>query len=262
MRPLILLTNDDGIQAQGLQALFRNLQQLGEICVVAPDTERSAVGHAITLTAPIRVDPYQFPGSGATRAFACTGTPADCVKLAVKTLLPRKPDLVVSGINPGANTGLYVLYSGTVSAATEGMILGIPSIAVSLDTWENPDFDTAGNFAQRIAAQVLKSGLPRGTLLNVNVPAIPPSKICGTRLTRHGRAVYDEEFHKRSDPRGRVYYWMSGRKADISENPDTDTEALKAGFISVTPIHFDLTDEKHLHEFRSWEVFAEQNIHS
>lgn len=259
MQPLILLTNDDGIQAPGLQALFRSLHNLGEICIVAPDTERSAVGHAITLTAPIRVDPFQFPDAGTGTAFACNGTPADCVKLAVKSLLPRKPDLVVSGINPGANTGLYVLYSGTVSAATEGMILGIPSVAVSLDTWENPDFKPAGDFARRIAEQVLKNGLPRGTLLNVNVPALPTSRIQGVQLTRHGRAVYNETFHKRSDPRGRTYYWMSGRKADINENPDCDSEALKAGFISVTPIHYNLTDEKHLPKFRSWDVFAEQN---
>ncbi len=258
MPPLILITNDDGIQAPGLWILLRNLKSLGEIYVVAPDTERSAVGHAITLTAPLRVDRYISPGAEDVNAFSSTGTPADCVKLAVKAILPRKPDLVISGINPGANTGLYVLYSGTVSAATEGMILGIPSIAISLDTWHKPDFTRAGTFAREIAQKVLKEGLPDGSILNVNVPALPDSQIRGVRLTRHGRAVYNEEFHKRSDPRGRTYYWMSGARAEFSEDQDTDTEALKAGYISVAPLQFNLTDAGHFDKFRQWALFTNE----
>jgi len=254
MEPLILLTNDDGIYAPGLHALCQGLRNLGEVWIVAPDTERSAVGHAITLTQPIRVDHIQY-SCEEIPAYSCTGTPADCVKLAVKKILPRPPDLIVSGINPGANTGLYILYSGTVSAATEGMILGVPSIAISLDTWKSPDFFFAQQFAGKIVKSVLEHKIPDGTILNINIPAIPENDIKGVQVTRHGKAVYEEDFDQRLDPRGRTYYWMKGVKAECTEANDRDNEALKNGYVSVTPIQFNLTDESATTMLHSWDIF-------
>ncbi len=249
-KPYILVTNDDGISAPGINALVQELNKIAEVVVVAPESEKSAVGHAITLSDPIRVSCYK-KGKQWT-GFAVSGTPADCVKIAVGALLERRPDMVVSGINLGSNAGINVIYSGTVSAATEGTILGIPSIAVSLTTYTDPDFRTAARFAVKMVRLVLEKGLPDRTLLNINVPNLPEDEIQGTRITRQGMANFAEEFDKRVDPRNRVYYWMDGQKVDIKADDDVDDEAIKNGFISITPIKYDLTNYDFIQSLNNW----------
>ena len=248
----ILLTNDDGINAPGISALFESIEPMGDITVVAPDTERSAVGHAITLSDPLRVEKVNKRGK--FFGYAVSGTPADCVKIAVWALLEEKPDIVVSGINLGNNTGISIIYSGTVSAATEGMILEIPSIAISLAAYKKPDFSYAAKFAKKLVNLVLKNGLPVRTLLNVNVPNVPESEIKGVRITRQGKAVYREYFDERKDPWGRSYYWMAGEKVRIKEDDSVDDSALDNNMVSVTPIQFDLTDYSNLELIESWKI--------
>ena len=246
IKPYILITNDDGIAAPGIHALVMAMKEIGDVVVVAPDSERSAVGHAITLSDPIRV--VDFNKNGLWSGFAVSGTPADCVKIAVGALLERRPSLVVSGINLGSNAGINVIYSGTVSAATEGTILGIPSIAVSLTTCSNPIFQTASDFAIKIAKTVLAKGLPKRTLLNINVPNVPKSEIRGIQITRQGMANFAECFDKRIDPRKRVYYWMDGQKEDVQADDDVDDEAIKKNKISITPIKYDLTNYEFIND--------------
>ena len=248
----ILLTNDDGINAPGISALFESIEPIGDITVVAPDTERSAVGHAITLSDPLRVEKVNKRGK--FFGYAVSGTPADCVKIAVWALLEEKPDIVVSGINLGNNTGISIIYSGTVSAATEGMILEIPSIAISLAAYKKPDFSYAAKFAKKLVNLVLKNGLPVRTLLNVNVPNVPESEIKGVRITRQGKAFYREYFDERKDPWGRSYYWMAGEKVRIKEDDSVDDSALDNNMVSVTPIQFDLTDYSNLELIESWKI--------
>ncbi len=250
----ILVTNDDGITARGLQALRDALADLGEIMVVAPATEMSAVGHAITLSDPLRV--WSFEKNGGFFGYAVKGTPADCVKVAYWALLNGKPkwDLVVSGINHGANTGIDIIYSGTVSAATEGAILGVPSFAISLATFEKKDFGVAAKFARQLAEEVLAKGLPKGVFLNVNVPPLPEEEIRGVRVTKQSRAVYEERYDIRKDPRNRTYYWLAGEKVGIPQDETVDDYAVKAGYISVTPIHFDLTNYAFLSELETWRL--------
>lgn len=246
----ILLSNDDGIYAPGLKALQENLEGLGEIYIVAPDRERSATGHGITVHRPLRIkEVYDF-GSD-VRSWAVDGTPADCVKLAIEDLLPGPPDLVVAGINFGPNLGTDVLYSGTVSAAIEGLINGIPALAISLATYCEPDFTWAAYIAYRLVPLVVEKGLPRGTLLNVNVP---PGRPRGVKVTRLGNRRYVNIFDKRTDPRGRVYYWMAGDPVDTDAEADTDIAAVRDSFISITPIHFDLTDFKAMEEIKKWPI--------
>ncbi len=246
--PSILVSNDDGIDAPGIEALVRELVKIGSVTVVAPDKQRSAVGHAITMNYPLRVTKFQkdrkFFG------YAVEGTPADCVKLAIATLLPRKPDLLVSGVNHGSNTAINVIYSGTVSAATEGTILGIPSIAVSLTTHGTADFREAAKFARKLAAYVLKKGLPNATLLNVNVPAAKATDIRGVKLTRQGITRWVESFDVRMDPNNKEYYWLKGKLEILDHAPDTDEIAVRNNYISITPIQFDLTDYKALEAMR------------
>ena len=206
----ILLTNDDGIYAPGLMALYEALRAEHHLDIVAPETEMSAVGHAITLTSPLRV--REIAKEGALFGHAVSGTPADCVKIAIQELLPLAPEIVLSGINLGANVGVNVLYSGTVSAATEGAFLGIPSAAISLATHQQPDFRFAAEFAKEVIAFMVKSGLREGTALNVNVPALPPDQIKGISITRQGTSRFVERYERRSDPRGNVYYWLMGEK--------------------------------------------------
>ncbi len=253
-RPLILLTNDDGIDARGLLALADALGGLGTLAVVAPTEERSAVGHAITVRDPLRVHPWPFEGAhGPVWARAVNGFPADCVKLAAQKLLPRPPDLVVSGINHGPNTAVNVIYSGTVSAATEAAILGIPALAVSHCAWgDRSDFGAAGRYARRLAEGVLARGLPPGVLLNVNVPDVPPGEVRGLRVTRQARARWEEEFEERRDPMGRPYYWLGGAFVDLDGGADTDLAAVEAGFVSVTPLRHDLTAREHLAGLAAW----------
>ena len=243
----ILVCNDDGIHAPGIAKLAAALRELGDVHVVAPAAEQSAVGHAITLANPIRAQ--RIMKNGGFFGHAVSGTPADCVKLAVYALLDGKPDLVVSGINLGPNAGISVIYSGTVSAATEGTILGIPSIAVSLATFKEPQWDTAAHVAKHVVRQVLEKGLPEETLLNVNVPNVPVDQIKGTRVTRMGRSRYVETFDRRTDPRGHEYYWMDGYLEMIGETSDTDVQALADGYVSLTPIWFDLTHHRVMSSF-------------
>ncbi|MDX1418762.1 MAG: 5'/3'-nucleotidase SurE [Rubricoccaceae bacterium] len=254
-RPLVLLSNDDGIDARGLAALAAALDGIGTLAVVAPAHEQSAVGHAITVRDPMRAHPWPFdnPG-GPVWARAVTGTPADCVKLACQKLLPRRPDLVVSGINHGPNTAVSVIYSGTVSAATEAAILGVPSFAVSLCSWKaDADFEAAGRWARVIAERVLAEGLPVGVLLNVNVPARPLDALAGLEVTRQARGRWEEEFEERRDPMDRPYYWLGGRFVNLDDGRDTDLDAVERGFVSVTPIHYDLTAYDALDRLSAWD---------
>jgi len=247
----ILISNDDGIHAPGIHALYDAVKELGEVHVVAPDTERSAVGHAITLSDPIKTQ--KINRNGAFFGYAVGGTPADCVKLAVYALMDKPPDLVISGINLGPNAGISVIYSGTVSAATEGTILGIPSIAVSMNTFADPNWATAAHFAKHFAKQVIAKGLPSETLLNVNVPNLPLDQVKGVRLTRMGRSRFVETFDRRVDPRGNIYYWMDGQLEMLGDAKGTDVQAIEDGFVSMTPIWFDLTHASAMEHFRkSW----------
>ncbi|MBF7083324.1 5'/3'-nucleotidase SurE [Desulfallas sp. Bu1-1] len=239
----ILLSNDDGILAPGLKEAKHALDPLGEVFIVAPERERSGTGHGITVHKPLR--PKQVNFSDGTWGWSVNGTPADCVKLAIEALMPQAPDIVVSGINFGANLGTDVLYSGTVSAAIEGIINGITSVAISLATYEHENFQYAAAFLTRVIPLLLKISRETGcVLININVP---PGKPKGVKVTRLGNRRYVNIFHKRIDPRGRVYYWMAGEPEDTPPDKfpvdvDVDFEAVKNNYISMTPLHFDLTD--------------------
>ena len=253
-RPRILLCNDDGIRAAGLQSLASSLDGLGELAVVAPESEQSAVGHAITVRDPVRAHEVEFSTSaGSIPAWAVSGTPTDSVKLACHELLDETPDLVVSGINHGPNTAVNVLYSGTVSAATEGSILGIDAIAISLCDWSSDDFRAARYWARSITRLVLRSGLPPGILLNVNVPAVPPDEIEGVAVTRQARSRWEEGFDERTDPADRQYFWLAGTFVDLDDGDQTDTSAVENGYVSVTPIQHDLTAYDALDTLREWD---------
>ena len=251
-KPLILLTNDDGINAEGLIILSEVLCEVGETVIVAPSVERSAVGHAITLSDPLRVMDHER--NGRFFGYAVNGTPADCVKIAFWALLNRKPDILISGINLGANTGINTLYSGTVSAATEGAFLGIPSFAVSLCTYRSPDYSFAAKFAVRLANLLLERKLQRGVYLNVNVPPCREDEIRGVAVTRQGQAVFEEHFDKRVDPHGRVYYWLTGQKVDRETDIAVDDGAVQANMVSITPVQYDLTHHASIESIRSWAV--------
>jgi 5'-nucleotidase len=243
----ILITNDDGIYAEGIYALYAALRKVANVTVVAPDIQRSAVGHAITLTDPLRVTEARRHGK--FFGYATSGTPADCVKLAIRAILKKKPDLVFSGINLGANMGYNVLYSGTVSGATEGALFGVPSVAISLATFVKPDFCRAAAFAARLAAAASAHRLPPGTLLNVNIPA---GKIKGVRVTRQSHTLFKDRFDKRTDPHGQTYYWLTGSLDQKDAAPDSDVTAVNDGRISITPLQFDLTDYKFITELGNW----------
>ena len=245
-----LLTNDDGIYARGLSALHKELSKDAECLVVAPEVEQSAVGHAITISRPLMV--RQARKNGQFMGWAVSGTPADCVKIGLRELSDKPVDLVVSGINLGANVGINVLYSGTVSAATEGAILGVPSIAVSLGTHSrNADFGFAARFARKAAQFMLHHNPNRHIPLNINIPAIPEKDIRGVVVTRQGQARLMEQFEKRVDPRENVYYWLAGEtQVTDTEDNGTDFLALRNGMISITPIYYDLTRYDVLEELR------------
>lgn len=237
-KPLILVTNDDGIRAPSLEALACALEAVGEVHVYAPDRQQSAVGHGVSLHRPLRVSPLD----GRERWFMVDGTPTDCVMLAVRDLLGRRPDLVVSGINPGANLGDDVTYSGTVAGAYEGMLLGVPSFAISNVRYAPKHFEPAGRFAAKLARHVLEHGLPPDTMLNVNVPDVPYEEFAGVSITRMGRRHYNDEIVRRLDPRGGNYYWIGGAEPSHIAEPGTDFEAIENRRISVTPLHRDLTN--------------------
>ena len=248
----ILICNDDGIDAPGIYALAQEIKKIARVTVVAPDRQQSAVGHAITMQSPLRSMP--FSKNGEPFGYAVKGTPADAVKLAVKQLLSEPPDMLISGINHGSNTAINIMYSGTVSAATEGTILGIPSIAVSLTTYLEADFGVAARFAARLAAVVAEKGLPSGTLRNVNVPALPEEHIRGVKLTTQGISSWEDTFDVRRDPAGREYFWLTGHMNINDTDPDTDQLSIGEGYISVTPIHYDLTDKAQLARMQEWDI--------
>jgi len=244
----LLLTNDDGIHAPGLKALVRELKNDFELHVVAPESEMSAVGHGVSLASPLRVQAIQK--EGALFGYSISGTPADCVKIAVQELLKQPPDLILSGINPGANVGVNVLYSGTVSAATEGAFLGIPSVALSLNARHNPEFTFAARFSRKIIDDINKQGVQAGTALNVNIPALAPEQIRGIVITRQALGQFRERYERRVDPRGNAYYWLAGEPPREDSTPDSDAQALKEHKISITPISFDLTCREEFERLR------------
>lgn len=244
MAGVILVTNDDGVHAAGLAALADALADLGEVYVVAPDREQSAVGHALTLHRPLRVDQL------GERRFAVNGTPSDCVNLGILGLLPERPVLVASGINHGSNLGEDVTYSGTVSAAMEGTLLGVLSMAVSLSEPDGSGFDEAGAVARAVATRLLVEGVPPLTLVNVNVPR---GAVKGVRVARLGHRVYSEKAVRETDPRGRPYYWIGAGPPVWEEDGDSDIAAVHNGYAAVTPLHLDLTHHGALRGMAGWE---------
>lgn len=243
-KKLILVSNDDGINAEGIKALARVLKRLGDVYVVAPDRERSAASHSLTFHRPLRVNKVS-PGW-----YSVDGTPTDCISLAVNRILPRRPDIVVSGINRGGNLGEDVSYSGTVSAAMEGTLLGIPSIAVSLVGLKSFDFKSAAAFAAKLTRFVFKHSLPPDTLLNVNVPSVKTIK--GHRITVQGKRTFGDTIVEKIDPRGRKYYWIGGEIIKIEGGRGTDYHAIRRGYISITPLHLDMTNHSVLGELAKW----------
>lgn len=246
----ILLTNDDGIAAPGLNALYNTISKFYPTEVVAPESEQSAVGHAITIYNPLRVKKF-FHGDNFF-GYAVNGTPADCVKIAIKAILKKPPQLVISGINLGANIGTNLIYSGTVSAATEATIFNIPSFAISLTTRIDPDFSFAAEFALKTAQLILKNGLPERTTININIPAVPKSKIAGVRVVKQGKSRVVERFDKRMDPAGNTYYWMAGEMKTDEEDDDADEGIIRKNMVSITPIHYDMTDYKAIDIIKKW----------
>lgn len=250
----ILISNDDGIIAKGIRVLAHRLSQdkQNEVYVVAPDRERSATGHSLTLHKPLRVEEVEFPGD-IKGAWSTTGTPSDCVKLAVTELMPHPPDIVISGINNGPNLGSEVLYSGTVAAAMEGAFMDIPSIAVSHMYGEKRHYETAAEFISKLVKAFPKAHLPKRCLLNVNVPCLPVDQIKGVLVTELGVRLYDDYFEKRVDPRGRVYYWLAGQAIDEEEAVNTDAWAVLHHNISITPIAFNMTDHPTMKKLQALE---------
>jgi 5'-nucleotidase len=236
-----LLTNDDGIYAKGLSALYQELSKDADCLIVAPEVEQSAVGHAITVFRPLMVRPARKDGR--FLGYAVAGTPADCVKIGIRELSDTPVDLVVSGINRGANVGINVIYSGTVSAATEGAIMGVPAMAVSLDSFDSgADFNVAAKYARKIASFLLKEPSLKSVPLNVNVPALPQREIKGVTVTRQGRARLIESYERRVDPRENIYYWLTGEtQLSDQEDPLADACALRRGMVTITPVYYDLT---------------------
>jgi 5'-nucleotidase len=249
----ILITNDDGIEAEGIKQLVIALKEIGEVYVVAPESEMSACGHGITIHRPIQVRKYRKFND--VTAWSITGTPADCVKLGITTLIKEKPDIVVSGINLGPNLGTDILYSGTVSGAIEGIVLGIPSIAISLDSHSPKHFTFSKDVAKYLCKQMLSKELASDTLLNVNVPDLPKNQIKGYKITILGERKYINNYDHRTDPRGNDYYWLTGELIPPHVNDlELDVNAVKNSYVSVTPIHFDLTNYKIIEQIKSWGI--------
>ena len=252
-KPLILVTNDDGVTAKGILSLVQVAKKFGEVIVIAPDKPQSGMGHAITIAHPLRLTPVDlFDG---VETFSCSGTPVDCVKLGIYEVLKRKPDLLLSGINHGENTSTNVLYSGTMSAAVEGAMENIPSIGFSLKDF-HPDADFSGTqkFAEKIIEQVLAEGMPDHTCLNVNVPKLGPEEIKGIRICKQAHAFWEDRFDKRLDQFGRPYYWLTGDFECKTTDPETDLFALAEGYVSVVPTQFDLTNYTALAAIKKWKL--------
>lgn len=245
---IILVTNDDGIHSQGINALFEAMKQIGSAYIVAPDRERSAVSHMLTMHRPLKAEQLD------ANIYSVNGTPTDCVVLAVDKILPERPSLIVSGINKGGNIGDDISYSGTVSAAIEGTIMGIKSFAISIAGEKNFHFETAAHWATEAAKYILEKSLPPDTLLNINLPNLPKDKIAGIKFTRQGKRVYDNAVHETLDPKKNKHFWIGGGTPSWEEGEDTDIQAVQQDYVSITPIHLDLTNYEAL-EFlkKSWE---------
>ncbi|UKM66211.1 5'/3'-nucleotidase SurE [Flavobacteriaceae bacterium GSB9] len=253
-KPLILVTNDDGINAPGVRTLISIMNTLGDVVVVAPDSPQSGMGHAITLNSTLFAEEIRLD-DGPQKEYSCSGTPADCVKIAIREILDRTPDLCVSGINHGSNSSINVIYSGTMSAAIEAGIEGIPAIGFSLlDYGWNANFEASKPYVKTIAQQVLKNGLPKGIVLNVNIPNLSKENIKGIKVCRQAKANWVEEFDKRQTPNGKDYYWLTGKFVNLDGGEDTDEWALENGYISLVPSQFDLTAHHFIKEINAWNL--------
>lgn len=251
-KPLILITNDDGITAPGIRKLIQIAKKIGDVYVVAPNSPQSGMGHAITINTTLHLEEMKLKG-GAEHEWACSGTPVDCVKLGIDKVLPKKPDLCLSGINHGSNSSINVIYSGTMSAAVEAAIEGVPAIGFSLcDFSYHADFDAAEDYISLIIKQALKNKLPSGVVLNVNIPKSKKEEIKGIKICRQAKAKWDEEFEERKDPRGQNYYWLTGEFKNMDEGDDTDEWALANGYISIVPVQFDLTAYRYIPALNEW----------
>ena len=252
-RPLILVTNDDGINAPGIRTLISIMKDIGDIVVVAPDSPQSGMGHAITINSTLHSSKIT-PKDSEIIEYSCSGTPADCVKLAINELMPRKPDLCVSGINHGSNSSINVIYSGTMSAAIEAGIEGVPAIGFSLLNYSwNADFNQSKDFIRRIVINALNNKIPKGVVLNVNIPSIKKSDIKGVKICRQAMAYWVEEFDKRKNPLGQEYYWLTGKFVNKDQGEDTDEWALNNNYISIVPVEFDLTAHHAIQGLNEWD---------
>lgn len=251
-KPLILVTNDDGITAPGIRALIDVMRELGDILVVAPDSPQSGTGHAITINNTLYLNKISRPDA-AFDEYSCSGTPVDCVKFAVSEIVKGKPDLCVSGVNHGSNSSINVIYSGTMSAAVEAGIEGIPSIGFSLQDYDwNADFEAVKPYLRNIARQVLENGLPEGVILNVNFPKRKTFK--GVKVCRQAKAMWVEKFDKRKTPQGKDYYWLTGEFTNLDKGEDTDEWALDNGYVSIVPVQFDLTAHHAMQLLNTWKI--------
>ncbi|MCP5462672.1 MAG: 5'/3'-nucleotidase SurE [bacterium] len=252
--PLILLTNDDGIHSAGIKALHESLAKIAQVVVVAPLKQHSATGQSITVFTPLKITEFHHDSHGTM--YGVRGTPTDCVKIAIKTVLPRKPDIVMSGINRGENTGYNIIYSGTVAAAREGAMLGIPSAAISLASPRYDDFSLSAHFGTIIAKHLLTNTLPLYTLLNINIPALPSDQVKEVRITRQGYTTHHEFYEETKDHSGTKHYWLAGKKHEngIHDDPSFDTTAIKHNAISVTPLHYQQTNDAFLNTLNSWNI--------
>lgn len=257
-KPLILVTNDDGISAPGIRTLIQIMNQIGDVVVVAPDSPQSAMGHAITINSTLHLEKVDIDG-GKQPEYSCSGTPADCVKLAVNEILDRRPDICVSGINHGSNSSINVIYSGTMSAALEAGIEGIPAIGFSLlDYNYNANFDGTKKIVKTIVENALEHGIPKDVVLNVNFPNLPKDKLKGIKICRQAKANWQEEFDKRKTPQGKDYYWLTGKFVNLDHGEDTDEWALENGYVSVVPVQFDLTAHHAMQQLNSWNLNTEK----
>ncbi len=253
-RPLILVTNDDGITAPGIRALIDVMKQIGDVVVVAPDSPQSGTGHAITINNTLFINKIKSENTDIPE-YSCSGTPVDCVKLAVNEIIKRKPDLCVSGVNHGSNSSINVIYSGTMSAAVEAGIEGIPAIGFSLADYEwDADFESTKSFIKKISLEVLENGLPDGVVLNVNFPKRKEKDIKGIRVCRQAKAIWVEKFDKRKTPQGKDYYWLTGEFVNQDKGDDTDEWALANGYVSVVPVQFDLTAHHAIQQLHTWNL--------
>jgi len=253
-KPLILVTNDDGISAPGIRTLIAIMKEIGDVIVVAPDKPQSAMGHAITINNTLYFNKINIDDD-VQEEYSCSGTPVDCIKLAVHEILKRKPDLCVSGINHGSNSSINVIYSGTMSAALEAGMEGIPAIGFSLlDYAWDADFESSRSFIKKITLETLKNGLPKGVILNVNIPKLTKDKIKGIKVCRQANARWEETFDKRTNPQGRDYYWLTGEFVNEDKGEDTDEAALENGFISIVPVQYDLTAHHAIKYINDWNI--------